>query len=85
MSCGNEQNILEYSIAPVINGVDGFPAESPETLEPSSQFDESLHSQSKSHNMPHSELEWIARPPNYWINIKQNIIQLKQKWSKTNF
>lgn len=82
---GNQLNIFENThTVTVIKSVSGFPAESPEALEPSSQFDESLHSRGKSHDMSHSELEWMPQPPNYRINIKQNISQLQQKWSETN-
>lgn len=49
--------------------VSGLPAESPDTMEPSSQFDESLHSlkrekkDKKSHDMSHGELQWTLNLP----------------------
>lgn len=51
----------------------GFPAESPDTLEPSRQFDESLHCCGRGLDLSHNELEWITKPPNYLTVIKNNM------------
>lgn len=75
------KTFCKYTVT-IINSVSGFPAESPGSLEPSSQFDESLHSPGQSHDMSHSELKRIPKPLNYWINFKQNISLLQQKMVK---
>lgn len=80
--CLVETSKTFWKATTVINSVSGFPAESPETLEPSSQFHESLHSWSKNHDLSHSELEWILKPPNYWINIRKNLSQLQKNLVK---
>lgn len=87
--CEYQSIVKLFSVSSVSSGYSrvivctcGFPAESPDTLEPSRQFDESLHCCGRSLGLSHNELEWITKAPNYLSS--KRICQLQQNWWKTN-